>query len=123
MVLISIRRFDNNICDYLASIHSAATPIGSFVSGSIMNQWGRKMALLFSIFPLMSGWVVIALSQSHMMILTGRIVAGIGVGILAAPAQVYKLLLLLIFFIIIIMYPFLLLVLYSLLSNFIIESN
>lgn len=77
------------ICQTIsASIHSAATPIGSFVSGSIMNQWGRKMALLFSIFPLMSGWVVIALSQSHMMLLLGRVIAGIGVGILAAPAQV-----------------------------------
>ncbi|CAO1308923.1 unnamed protein product [Diamesa hyperborea] len=79
---------DYEMGSWIASIHSAATPIGSFVSGSIMNQWGRKMALLFSIFPLMSGWVVIALSQSHMMLLLGRVIAGIGVGILAAPAQI-----------------------------------
>lgn len=38
--------------------------------------------------PLLSGWAVIALSSSHVAILIGRVVCGIAVGLMAAPAQV-----------------------------------
>ncbi len=74
---------------WIASIHSAATPIGSLISGLVMNQYGRKFSLLFSILPLVSGWIIIGLSQSHQIILLGRIICGISVGLLAAPAQVH----------------------------------
>lgn len=53
-----------------------------------MDRWGRKFALLASIVPLITGWIVIAIAQSHYTILLGRVIAGISVGLLAAPAQV-----------------------------------
>lgn len=71
-----------------ASIHSAATPIGSLASVPIMDAYGRKNALLLSVAPLIAGWSSIALAESHAMILAGRIICGIAVGLMSAPAQV-----------------------------------
>lgn len=83
---ITLPKFDK----FIASIHSAATPIGSLISGPVMNHWGRKFALLTSILPLVIGWTVIAVAQNHYIILLGRVIAGISVGLLGAPAQVSK---------------------------------
>ncbi|XP_055676812.1 facilitated trehalose transporter Tret1-2 homolog isoform X1 [Lutzomyia longipalpis] len=80
---------DVGMGSWVASIHSAATPIGSFASGPIMDRCGRKTALLISILPLIGGWICIALAQSHMILLLGRVIAGMAVGLIFAPAQVY----------------------------------
>lgn len=73
-----------------ASIHSAATPIGSLASVRIMDTYGRKNTLLLSVAPLIAGWASIALAESHMMILVGRVICGVAVGLMSAPAQVGK---------------------------------
>lgn len=62
--------------------------MGSLVSAGIMDAYGRRSTLLLSIMPLLSGWGIIALSTSHVTILVGRVVCGIAVGLMAAPAQV-----------------------------------
>ena len=71
-----------------ASVHSAATPFGSFISGFMMDKWGRRRVLQICVLPLALGWVIIALAQSHVLILAGRVVAGMAVGLSAAPGQV-----------------------------------
>lgn len=53
-----------------------------------MDLFGRKTTLLMSVLPLFFGWASIALAQSHAMILFGRIICGIAVGLMSAPAQV-----------------------------------
>jgi predicted MFS family arabinose efflux permease len=55
-----------------------------------MDAYGRKNTLLMSVLPLIVGWSSIALAQSHTMILLGRIICGIAVGLMAAPAQVER---------------------------------
>lgn len=70
-----------------ASIHSLATPIGSLLSVPLMDLYGRKSTLLLSIAPLIAGWSSIALAESHGMILVGRVICGIAVGLMSAPAQ------------------------------------
>ncbi|XP_055708787.1 facilitated trehalose transporter Tret1-2 homolog isoform X2 [Phlebotomus papatasi] len=77
------------MASWVASIHSAATPIGSFTSGPTMDRCGRRTALLISIIPLVGGWTCIALASSHVWLLIGRILAGIAVGLISAPVQVY----------------------------------
>lgn len=79
---------DIEMGSWIASVHSLATPIGSFASGPIMDRWGRKPALMLAIVPLFFGWVFLATASSHFLILVGRVVAGIAVGLIAAPAQV-----------------------------------
>lgn len=80
--------FDWGVASWITSIHSAASPIGSFLSGPIMDRWGRRTALLFSILPLILGWAIIALSHNHFLLILGRIVCGMSVGLIAAPAQI-----------------------------------
>jgi predicted MFS family arabinose efflux permease len=53
-----------------------------------MDAYGRKSTLLMSVAPLILGWSSIALAESHTMILAGRIICGIAVGLMSAPAQV-----------------------------------
>ncbi|XP_058129073.1 facilitated trehalose transporter Tret1-2 homolog [Anopheles ziemanni] len=79
---------DIEMGSWIASVHSLATPIGSFASGPIMDRWGRRPALLMAIVPLFTGWIVLATASSHFLLLLGRVVAGISVGLIAAPAQV-----------------------------------
>ena len=71
-----------------ASVHSAATPIGSFVSGFMMDKCGRRRVLQICVLPLILGWVLIAVAHSHFLILAGRVIAGLAVGLSAAPGQV-----------------------------------
>jgi len=71
-----------------ASVHSAATPFGSFVSGFMMDKWGRRRVLQICVLPLILGWVIIAVAHSHAVILAGRVIAGVAVGLSAAPGQV-----------------------------------
>uniref|UniRef100_A0A182UQN7 Major facilitator superfamily (MFS) profile domain-containing protein n=1 Tax=Anopheles merus TaxID=30066 RepID=A0A182UQN7_ANOME len=79
---------DIEMGSWIASVHSLATPIGSFASGPIMDRWGRRPAILLAIVPLFGGWVLLATASSHFLLLLGRVVAGISVGLTAAPAQI-----------------------------------
>lgn len=53
-----------------------------------MDRFGRRPALMMATVPLVLGWIVIALASSHPLLLAGRVLAGISVGLMAAPAQV-----------------------------------
>lgn len=75
---------------FLASMHSAATPLGSLLSGILMERYGRKLALQLASIPLVIGWILIALSPGCVLLLIGRLTAGVSVGLIAAPGQVTK---------------------------------
>nr|CAD7431034.1 unnamed protein product [Timema monikensis] len=79
---------DDDMASWIASIHSAATPVGSFFSGMLSDRWGRKLALMVSTLPYIMGWLTLALANSHALILAGRVICGVAVGLIAVPAQV-----------------------------------
>lgn len=74
-----------------ASVHSLATPIGSLMSGPLLDGIGRRGALQFSAIPLSVGWFIIGFATNIPCLLVGRVVLGFGVGLMAAPAQVRNL--------------------------------
>ncbi|XP_072949127.1 facilitated trehalose transporter Tret1-like isoform X2 [Epargyreus clarus] len=82
-------QIDDEMGSWIASIHSAATPLGSMISGPVMEAIGRKRTLQASTLPLVLGWILIGSATHHALILLGRIVCGFAVGIMAAPSQVY----------------------------------
>ncbi|CAH1185384.1 unnamed protein product [Phyllotreta striolata] len=82
-------KIDDEIGSWIASIHSAATPLGSLVSGVLMERCGRKLALQIASIPLISGWAMIAFSTNHSVLLLGRLVAGFSSGLAAAAGQVF----------------------------------
>ncbi|XP_013097933.1 facilitated trehalose transporter Tret1-2 homolog isoform X2 [Stomoxys calcitrans] len=71
------------------SVHSLATPVGSFLSGPMADYIGRRSTLLVSVIPVFIGWSILALAQSYPMLLVGRLLCGFATGILGGPAQVY----------------------------------
>lgn len=77
----------NFIC-YAASIHSLATPIGSLLSGPLLEMLGRRNSLQLATVPLCIGWLVIGFSKNVVAILIGRVVCGISVGLMPVPSQV-----------------------------------
>ncbi|KAK7871482.1 hypothetical protein R5R35_010204 [Gryllus longicercus] len=79
---------DNDMGSWIASIHSAATPVGAFASGVLTERVGRRAALQLTALPFVAGWALVALARSHAVLLAGRAVAGLAVGLSAAPAQV-----------------------------------
>ncbi|CAH2096310.1 unnamed protein product [Euphydryas editha] len=85
----SSMRIDDEMGSWIASVHSAATPLGSILSGPIMEAIGRRKTLQVSTLPLVIGWILIGTASHHAVLLLGRLVCGFAVGILAAPSQVY----------------------------------
>jgi len=76
------------LCLIAASVHSLATPIGSLLSGVFVESIGRRGSLQLSVIPLCIGWLIISLSRNVTILLVGRFICGISVGLMAVPAQV-----------------------------------
>ncbi|KAJ8967883.1 hypothetical protein NQ317_013785 [Molorchus minor] len=81
-------QIDDEIGSWIASVHSAATPLGSLLSGVLMDRCGRKLALQIASTPLILGWILIGLSENHAVLLLGRLIAGLSAGLTAAAGQV-----------------------------------
>ncbi|XP_063229122.1 LOW QUALITY PROTEIN: facilitated trehalose transporter Tret1-like [Bacillus rossius redtenbacheri] len=79
---------DDDMASWIASIHSAATPVGSLLSGLVADRFGRRLALQAAALPYAAGWVVMALARSHAAVIAARVVCGFSVGLTAAPAQI-----------------------------------
>lgn len=79
-------------CMSAASLSSASTPVGCILTGWLMDAIGRRRALLLTELPLALGWMLIALAPvTHGLhfIYAGRLLVGLGSGMVGAPARVY----------------------------------
>ncbi|CAB0006398.1 unnamed protein product [Nesidiocoris tenuis] len=74
---------------YYASLSAVGTPIGCLLSGYLMDLIGRKRALIITQFPMLAGWLLIGSATSLPMIYAGRLLVGLGSGMVGAPARVY----------------------------------
>ncbi|XP_023947081.1 facilitated trehalose transporter Tret1 [Bicyclus anynana] len=74
---------------WIASLSSAGTPIGCILSGYLMDNIGRRRTLILTEVPLILGWILIAFAQNVPMIYVGRLLVGLGSGMVGAPARVY----------------------------------
>lgn len=74
---------------WIASLSSASTPVGCILSGWLMDAVGRRRALLLTEAPLVLGWLLIATANSLPQMYAGRLLVGLGSGMVGAPARVY----------------------------------
>ncbi|PSN31080.1 hypothetical protein C0J52_25366 [Blattella germanica] len=71
------------------SLSSVTTPFGCILGGYLMDLIGRKRTLIITEIPLIIGWILISLSTNIEMIYVGRLLVGLGSGMVGAPARVY----------------------------------
>ncbi|XP_076635527.1 facilitated trehalose transporter Tret1-2 homolog [Colletes latitarsis] len=79
---------DQELGSWIASVHSLATPVGSLLSGPLLDAIGRRSSLQLSSVPLCAGWIVMGFSNNITWLLIGRLVLGFAVGLMSVPAQV-----------------------------------
>ncbi|XP_074101841.1 facilitated trehalose transporter Tret1-2 homolog [Cotesia typhae] len=84
----STLHIDQDIGSWIASIHSLASPLGSLISGPLLDAIGRRSCLQLSAVPLCIGWLLIGFAKNLWLMLLGRFFAGFGVGICGVSAQV-----------------------------------
>lgn len=66
-----------------------ATPAGCILTGWLMDAIGRKKAILITQVPVILGWIIIASATNVPMIYAGRMLTGLGSGMIGAPSRVY----------------------------------
>lgn len=54
-----------------------------------MDAVGRKKAIIVTQFPVIAGWLIIASASSVPMMYVGRMLTGLGSGMIGAPSRVY----------------------------------
>lgn len=54
-----------------------------------MDTIGRKLTLILTEIPLIIGWILIACANNVYLIYIGRLLIGLGSGMVGAPARVY----------------------------------
>ncbi|XP_026328666.1 facilitated trehalose transporter Tret1-2 homolog isoform X1 [Hyposmocoma kahamanoa] len=74
---------------WIASLSAAGTPFGCLLSGYLMDTIGRRLTLIITEIPLIIGWLLIACAQNVPMLYVGRLLIGLGSGMVGAPARVY----------------------------------
>ena len=73
-----------------ASVHAAASPIGSLTAGVTIEQWGRRKIAFMGNIGLALGWLIIAGAQNSTMLILGRIIEGLSKSMVATSLTVSK---------------------------------
>lgn len=74
---------------WIASMAALPMVFGCFIGGYMMERFGRRMTHLISSVPMVLGWAIISLAPNLWVILLGRFITGLCVGVTGAPGSVY----------------------------------
>ncbi|KAJ9574688.1 hypothetical protein L9F63_008149, partial [Diploptera punctata] len=79
---------DDELGSWIASVQSIASPVGAFLSGLLMDRWGRRTTLILCTIPFTASWIMLAFATDHIYILVARAMAGFSSGLTIGPTQV-----------------------------------
>ncbi|RXG55872.1 Sugar transporter ERD6-like 6 [Armadillidium vulgare] len=71
---IHLDRFQNG---WFSSVSNLGSAIGCPLAGFAMDYFGRRGTLIYSIVPVLVGWILIIAAQNFAMLVIGRLVTGI----------------------------------------------
>jgi MFS family permease len=71
------------------SIAFICQPIGSLISGLIVEFSGRKWSMLIVNIPFLVGWLLYRFANSVLTLYVTNIILGIGIGFMEAPIMTY----------------------------------
>lgn len=73
---------------FSVSFLNLAQPFGSVFSGFLSDALGRKITIISSSLPMMSGWLLIAMAIHVYMLYIGRLMTGLALGFVTTSIQV-----------------------------------
>uniref|UniRef100_A0A1B6DH14 Major facilitator superfamily (MFS) profile domain-containing protein n=2 Tax=Clastoptera arizonana TaxID=38151 RepID=A0A1B6DH14_9HEMI len=85
----SFIKIDQDQASWIASLSSIGTPVGCIISGYLLDVIGRKKTIITTLIPMILGWYLISAATNVEMIYCGRLLVGLGSGLLGAPSRVY----------------------------------
>uniref|UniRef100_A0AAU6W8N6 Trehalose transporter n=1 Tax=Hyphantria cunea TaxID=39466 RepID=A0AAU6W8N6_HYPCU len=74
---------------WIGAIPPLGAFMGSMLSGALMERVGRKRTLQLTSPIWVASWLILGFAKYYPLLLLGRLITGIGVGFVLAPAQVY----------------------------------
>ncbi|XP_041983515.1 facilitated trehalose transporter Tret1-like [Aricia agestis] len=74
---------------WIASMAALPMAPGCFIGGWIIEKWGRRYALRVLSLPFFLGWILIATAPNLSLMLMGRFLNGISIGMLAPPMSLF----------------------------------
>ncbi|XP_032515113.2 facilitated trehalose transporter Tret1-like [Danaus plexippus] len=74
---------------WIGAIPPLGAFMGSMLSGPLMQRAGRKRTLQLTAPLWAAGWLILGFSSNFSLILVGRMISGLCVGLVLAPVQVY----------------------------------
>ena len=81
----------------MQSLIAVGAIFGSPIGGWAIDRLGRKTAIVLCGVPLDLGWLLITYAQNHAMLYAGRLITGLGIGIVSLSVPVCLFCMLLIF--------------------------
>ena len=76
-------------CAQVVSSLLAGAAVGSLAGSGLADQFGRRTTLLIDAVPMFLGAVLCATATSLNTLITGRLIAGIGIGLSSALVPLY----------------------------------
>ncbi|KAK4875501.1 hypothetical protein RN001_011923 [Aquatica leii] len=80
---------DDHMGSWIASIITAAMPVGSVISAVIIDKIGRVITFKIQCVVVSIAWIIVASAQNYEFMLLGRFTAGVASGIGVVVGQVY----------------------------------
>ncbi|XP_065350150.1 facilitated trehalose transporter Tret1-2 homolog [Cloeon dipterum] len=80
---------DEDEASWIASLSALSSALGCILVGFLMDQFGRKRTLQMQCVPTFIGWILIALSSNVLTLYAGRLLTGLGGGMVDCTIQVY----------------------------------
>ncbi|XP_031555263.1 solute carrier family 2, facilitated glucose transporter member 8-like [Actinia tenebrosa] len=82
-------KLDNNQGSWFGALIALGAALGSPLGGWTIEALGRKGTIMFSVIPFELGWLLISFAFNHWMLYFGRLITGIGVGMVSMTVPVY----------------------------------
>ncbi|XP_053523817.1 solute carrier family 2, facilitated glucose transporter member 8 isoform X2 [Artibeus jamaicensis] len=82
-------QLDDEAASWFGAIVTLGAAAGGVLGGWLVDRAGRKLSLLFSTVPFVTGFAVITAAQDLWMLLGGRLLTGLACGIASLVAPVY----------------------------------
>lgn len=74
---------------WIGSLTPLGTAFGPFIGGWLVNHIGRRFTIMTSVMISVIGWIVILTSNSVEQIYAGKVIGGIGGGIIFLACPLY----------------------------------